>query len=125
MDWRHIAELSAAGKAAYGSLLNLCVWVKSNAGKGSLYCSQHELIFIFKNGRAGHRNNIRLGTYGRNRTNVWNYPGVNNFGRSGEEGNLLSLHPTIKPVALVADAILDCSARVIWCSTRSSEAAAP
>jgi DNA modification methylase len=75
---------------------------------GSLYRSQHELIFVFKNGRAPHRNNIELGQHGRNRTNVWHYPSVGNFGRGGEEGNLAALHPTVKPVALIADAILDC-----------------
>jgi DNA modification methylase len=111
MDWRHMGELLAAGKATYSELKNLCVWAKSNAGMGSLYRSQHELIFVFKNGEASHRNNVQLGRFGRNRTNVWTYPGANSFGRGGEEGNLLALHPTVKPVALVADAILDASAR--------------
>jgi DNA modification methylase len=111
MDWRHMAELLAAGKQIYDALLNLCVWTKNNGGMGSFYRSQHELVFVFKNGKAQHRNNVQLGQYGRNRTNVWNYPGVTNFGRQGEEGNLLALHPTVKPVALVADALLDCSAR--------------
>src|SRR5712671_5463371 len=78
---------------------------------GSLYRSQHELVLVFKSGVAPHRNNVQLGPYGRNRTNVWHYPSVSNFGRCGEEGNLLALHPTVKPVALVADAIMDCSAR--------------
>ena len=78
---------------------------------GSLYRSQHELVFAFKNGGASHRNNVQLGQFGRNRSNVWNYPGVNSFARSTEEGNLLALHPTVKPVAMVADAILDCTAR--------------
>jgi DNA modification methylase len=111
MDWRHLAELLAAGHAAYAELKNLCVWVKSNAGMGSFYRSQHELIAVFRSGRRPHRNNVMLGQYGRNRTNVWNYPGINSFGRSGEEGNLLTLHPTVKPVALVADAIMDCTCR--------------
>jgi DNA modification methylase len=111
MDWRHQFELLTAGSRVYDELKNVCVWVKGNAGMGSLYRSQHELIFVFKHGKAPHRNNIQLGKHGRNRTNVWNYPGVVNFGRQGEEGNLLALHPTVKPVALVADAILDCSAR--------------
>src|SRR5207248_1705068 len=78
---------------------------------GSLYRSQHEFIFIFKHGTEKHRNNVQLGQFGRNRTNVWNYPGVNSFSRSTNEGNLLALHPTVKPVALVADAIMDCTAR--------------
>ena len=78
---------------------------------GSLYRSQHELVFVFKHGRQEHRNNVQLGRFGRNRSNVWRYPGGNSFGRCTEEGNLSALHPTVKPVALVADAILDCSAR--------------
>jgi DNA modification methylase len=78
---------------------------------GSLYRSQHELVLVFKNGVAPHLNNIQLGKFGRNRSNLWSYPGVRNFGRGTEEGNLLSMHPTVKPVALVADAILDCSKR--------------
>jgi DNA modification methylase len=111
IDWRHLRELLAAGKDIYGALANLCVWVKSNSGMGSLYRSRHELIAVFKNGKAPHRNNVALGRHGRNRTNVWTYPGATGFGRQNEEGVLLSLHPTVKPVALVADAILDCSSR--------------
>jgi DNA modification methylase len=111
MDWRHMTELLAAGQAAYTELKHLCVWAKDNAGMGSLYRSQHELVFVFKHGRGAHRNNIQLGQYGRNRGNVWHYPGVISFGRRGEEGNLLALHPTVKPVALVADASMDCTAR--------------
>ncbi|MGC1890317.1 MAG: DNA methyltransferase [Stellaceae bacterium] len=111
MDWRHVEELLAAGREAYGELKNICVWVKDNAGMGSFYRSRHELVCVFKYGRNGHRNNIQLGQFGRNRSNVWHYPGANSFARSSEEGNLLALHPTVKPVAMVADAILDCSAR--------------
>ena len=111
MDWRHIEDLLAVGRGVYGELKNLCVWVKDNAGMGSLYRSRHELVAVFKNGRQGHRNNVQLGRFGRNRSNVWHYPGANSFSRCGEEGNLLALHPTVKPVAMVADAILDCSAR--------------
>ena len=111
MDWRHVEELLAAGREAYGELKNICVWVKDNAGMGSFYRSRHELVCVFKCGRNGHRNNIQLGQFGRNRSNVWHYPGANSFTRSSEEGNLLALHPTVKPVAMVADAILDCSAR--------------
>jgi DNA modification methylase len=111
MDWRHLGELLAVGREVYAELKNLCVWVKSNGGMGSLYRSQHELIFVFKHGCASHRNNVQLGQFGRNRSNVWNYPSIASFGRSGEEGNLLALHPTVKPVALVADAIMDASAR--------------
>jgi DNA modification methylase len=111
MDWRHVRELLAAGRKAYSELKNLCVWVKDRGGMGSLYRSQHELVFLFKNGAAPHRNNVQLGKFGRTRSNVWQYPSVNSFGRSGQEGNLLALHPTVKPVAMVSDAIFDCSAR--------------
>ncbi len=111
MDWRHLPELLEAAGPVYTELKNLCVWAKDNAGMGSLYRSQHELVLVYKHGSASHRNNVELGRHGRNRTNVWSYPGVNSFGRKGEEGNLLALHPTVKPVKLVADAILDCSAR--------------
>ncbi len=82
MDWRHMPELLAAGKQVYSELKNGCVWVKDNGGMGSLYRSQHELIFVFKSGKESHRNNVQLGQFGRYRTNVWNYPGVNSFSRS-------------------------------------------
>ncbi len=104
-----LGELLAAGREADARLENLCVWVKDNAGMGSLYRSQHELILVFKTGRGRHRNNVQLGRFGRSRSNVWHFPGVNSFSRQTEEGNLLALHPTVKPVALVADAILDCT----------------
>lgn len=111
MDWRHMSELLSAGRSAGVELKNLCVWGKDNAGMGSLYRSQHELVGVFKSGTAPHRNNVELGRHGRHRSNLWRYPGVNSFGRKGEEGNLLALHPTVKPVQLVADALLDCSDR--------------
>ena len=111
MDWRHQSELLTAGKQVYDTLLNVCVWVKNNGGMGSFYRSRHELVFVFRSGNEKHRNNVQLGQYGRNRTNVWEYPGINTLSKSGDEGNLLALHPTVKPVALVADALLDCSAR--------------
>ncbi len=110
MDWRHLPEILAAGRRTYTSQLNLCVWSKSQAGMGSLYRSQHELALVFKSGSAAHRNNVELGRFGRHRTNVWNYPSIHAM-RSGEEGDLLALHPTVKPVKMIADAILDCSAR--------------
>ena len=110
-DWRHSGELLAAGHAVYSELKNICVWVKHNAGMGSFYRSQHEFVFVFKHGRAPHRNNIQLGRFGRARSNFWSYPGINSLGRGTDEGKLLELHPTVKPAALVADAILDCSAR--------------
>jgi DNA modification methylase len=111
MDWRHMRELLEAGRVAYSELKNLCVWAKDNAGMGSFYRSQHELIFVFEHGVGSYRNNVQLGRFGRSRSNVWQYSGVNSFARSTSEGDLLALHPTVKPVALVADAILDCSAR--------------
>ena len=112
MDWRHMSGLLTAVRNVYSSFLNLCVWNKNNGGMGSLYRSQHELVFVFKVGGTGHRNNIMLGKFGRNRTNVWNYPAATSLSRSGtDEGNVLAMHPTVKPVGLVADALLDCSAR--------------
>jgi DNA modification methylase len=110
MDWRHTPEILAAAKDIY-ALKNICVWVKNNAGMGSLYRSQHELIFVFKKGRAPHRNNIQLGRHGRYRSNVWSYPGANTFGPASEEGPLSKEHPTVKPTRLVADSILDCTGR--------------
>jgi DNA modification methylase len=109
MDWRHMGELLDAGQRAFDTLLNLCVWAKTNGGMGSLYRSQHELVFVFRKGKVQHRNNVQLGRYGRNRTNVWIYPGVNTF----REGRMeeLSAHPTAKPVAMIRDAILDVTKR--------------
>jgi len=111
IDWRHLGEMLTAGTAVYSELKNVCVWVKHNAGMGSFYRSQHELIMVFKHGRGAHRNNVQLGKHGRNRSNVWNYPGANTFGRSSRDENLLAMHPTVKPAALIADAILDSSCR--------------
>jgi DNA modification methylase len=111
MDWRHMGEVLTAGKEVYAELKNLCIWAKGCGGMGSLYRSAHELVFLFKHGKDKHRNNVQLGQFGRYRTNVWNYPGANSFARQSPEGNLLELHPTVKPVALVADAIMDVSAR--------------
>ena len=109
MDWRHLCELLTAGRGIYAELKNICVWTKPNGGMGSLYRSQHELIAVFKKGSAPHINNVELGRHGRNRTNVWPYAGLSSFGHGREE--TLAMHPTVKPVALVEDAILDCSAR--------------
>jgi DNA modification methylase len=106
-----MGELLVVGKRVYSELKNLCVWTKDNPGMGSLYRSQHELVFVFKHGRDAHQNHVQLGRYGRNRSNVWAYPGANSFSRTGAEGNLLALHPTVKPMALVADAVRDCSCR--------------
>lgn len=109
MDFRHMAEILAAGKIAYSELLNLCVWAKNNGGMGSLYRSAHGLVFVFKSGRSPHINNVELGKHGRNRTNVWRYRGINSFGKG--RAAALASHPTVKPIDLVADAILDCSER--------------
>lgn len=110
MDWRFIREVLAAGTAAYSELKNLCVWAKDNAERGSLYRSQHELIFVFQNGSNAPRNKVRPGRR-RSRSNVWPYPGSNSISSSTNEGDLVAVLPAVKPVALVADAILDCSAR--------------
>jgi DNA modification methylase len=109
IDWRHVQQMLDAGQRVYWELKNICVWCKTNAGMGSFYRSQHEFICIFKNGKAPHINNIELGAHGRYRTNVWSYQGINSFGRDRE--SLLALHPTVKAVAVVADAIRDCSNR--------------
>jgi DNA methylase/ParB-like nuclease family protein len=109
MDWRHLPEILSAGRLVYAELKNLCVWVKTNAGMGSFYRSQHELFLVFKNGGSPHINSFGLGQRGRYRTNVWTYPGVNSF-KPGREGEL-AMHPTVKPVAMVMDALKDCSRR--------------
>lgn len=109
MDWRHMSELLAAGQASFTELKNLVVWNKSNGGMGSFYRSKHELIFVFKQGTAEHTNSFGLGDTGRYRTNVWDYAGISSIGAS--RSNELAMHPTVKPVALVADAIRDCSHR--------------
>jgi DNA modification methylase len=109
MDWRHMQEMLEAGQAVYSELKNLCVWNKTNGGMGSFYRSKHELVFVWKSGTAPHLNNFELGQHGRNRTNVWDYAGVNSF--RSERMDELQMHPTVKPVGLVADAIRDCSKR--------------
>lgn len=109
MDWRHLRELLAAGHAVFSELKNLCVWNKSNAGMGAFYRSQHELVLVWKNGTAAHVNTFGLGDKGRYRTNVWNYAGVNSF--RAERMEELAVHPTVKPVAMVADAIKDVTHR--------------
>jgi DNA modification methylase len=107
IDWRHMREMLDAGSTVYSELKNLVVWNKSNAGMGTFYRSKHELVFVWKNGSAPHINNFELGQHGRHRSNVWDYDGVNSRSRAAE----LAMHPTVKPVALVADAIKDCSRR--------------
>src|SRR5258705_1365280 len=109
MDWRHLGEALAAGKEVYTELKNLVVWAKTNAGMGSFDRSQHELIVVYKSVTLPHINNIELGRHGRNRSNVWTYLGQNAL--NGTRKSKLSLHPTVKPVAMIADAIRDCSNR--------------
>jgi DNA modification methylase len=109
MDWRHLDEISAAGQETYSELKNLIVWVKDNAGMGSFYRSRHELVFAFKNGTEPHINAFELGQNGRYRTNVWNYRGISSSTKEARQD--LALHPTVKPVAMVADAMKDCTRR--------------
>jgi DNA modification methylase len=107
MDWRHIGELLGASEAAKLTMMNVAVWAKTNAGMGSFYRSQHEFVFVFKAGTAPHTNNFELGRKGRSRSNVWTYKGMTSPG--GERNELLHLHPTVKPVTLVIDALRDVS----------------
>jgi DNA modification methylase len=109
MDWRHMREMLAAGDTCYSELKNVCIWNKSNAGMGTFYRSKHEMVFVWKSGAAPHLNTFELGQYGRHRTNVWDYDGVNTM-RAGRLDEL-AMHPTVKPVVMVADAIKDCSKR--------------
>jgi len=109
MDWRHMGELLQAGEALFTQMKNLCVWNKTNGGMGSFYRSKHELIFVFKVGTAPHTNSFGLGDTGRYRTNVWDYAGISSI--RGDRMDELAMHPTVKPVALIADAIKDCSRR--------------
>lgn len=109
MDWRHMRELCEAGDAIGLELKNLVVWNKTNGGMGSFYRSKHELIFVFKYGDAPHVNSFGLGETGRYRTNVWDYPGISSMSASRDEQ--LAMHPTVKPAALVSDALKDCSRR--------------
>ncbi|MEL1249282.1 site-specific DNA-methyltransferase [Aurantiacibacter gilvus] len=109
MDWRHMGELLAAGSEVFTELKNLVVWNKTNGGMGAFYRSKHELVFVFKQGTAPHTNTFGLGDTGRYRTNVWDYAGISSIGAS--RADELAMHPTVKPVALIADAIRDCSRR--------------
>jgi hypothetical protein len=111
MDWRHVCDLISVGRSIYRDMLNLVVWDKKTGGQGSLYRSQHELIGVFRVGETAHVNNIQLGKFGRNRTNIWVHQGCNSFGhhRTGS----LSAHPTVKPAALISEALLDCTQRAM------------
>ena len=108
-DWRHFTDLGVAARSVYGAMLNVCIWAKTNAGQGSFYRSQHELIGVFRVGDQPHQNNVELGRHGRNRSNLWSYPGVVGFGAGRAE--LLRMHPTTKPVAMIADAMRDCTSK--------------
>lgn len=105
MDWRSIGLLLSLGEELYSALLNICVWAKTNAGMGSFYRSQHELIAVFRHGDVSHVNNVQLGRLGRHRSNLWTYAGATAFSRSRTSD--LADHPTVKPIALIADAIRD------------------
>jgi DNA modification methylase len=109
MDWRNMGVLLGAGDKVYDELKNLVVWNKDNGGMGAFYRSKHELVFVFKKGKARHINNFELGQHGRYRTNVWDYPGISSVGHDRDDQ--LAMHPTVKPIALIADAIRDCSKR--------------
>ncbi|MDP3176111.1 MAG: DNA methyltransferase [Phenylobacterium sp.] len=109
MDWRHLGDLLVACEGVYAELKNICIWAKTNAGMGSLYRSQHEMVPVFKKGKAPHINNVELGKHGRYRTNLWSYAGANSFSATRDAD--LAAHPTVKPVGLIADAIKDCSKR--------------
>jgi len=109
MDWRHVGELLKAGSTAFDELKNICVWTKTTPGQGSFYRSQHELVFVYKRGKVPHLNTFQLGQHGRTRSNVWSYPGANSF--KAERMDELNMHPTVKPVAMIIDAMRDCSRR--------------
>lgn len=124
MDWRHLQEILAAGETAYAELKNICVWAKDNGGMGALYRSRHELVLVFKNGTEPHINNVQLGKHGRYRTNVWNYRAPRRIGKKGEDE--LAMHPTVKPVRMVADALMDASPTAMgWCWTLLAAAVPP
>ena len=111
IDWRHMRELMEAAQSHYNAMLNVCVWVKDRPGQGSHWRSQHEMIFVYRVGKARHLNNVQLGRYGRSRSNVWQYPAAATFLRSDAQAELVGEHPTPKNKSMVADAILDCTRR--------------
>ena len=111
MDWRHVVEIGDAGQTVYERFLNMAVWSKNQPGMGSFYRSQHELFFVFAKGGAPSRNNVQLGRFGRSRSNVWHYPSAASMARTAEEGNPLAMHPTVKPLALICDILLDASVK--------------
>jgi len=109
MDWRHMVELQTAGLRVFDELKNVCIWNKRNAGMGAFYRSKHEMIFVFKKGSAPHINTFGLGGEGRHRANVWDYAGVSGISKPGRDE--LAMHPTVKPIAMIVDALKDVSPR--------------
>jgi DNA modification methylase len=109
MDWRHLVELAVAGRICGMALYNVCIWVKNDAGMGGIYRNQHEMVCVFRAGADQPVNNVELGKYGRNRSNVWSYPGMASFGADRDE--LLASHPTVKPIALISDVLRDVTKR--------------
>jgi hypothetical protein len=109
IDWRHVMEMTVAGHACGMPLYTICVWTKTNGGMGGIYRNAHELVCVFKAGAEQPLDNVELGRHGRNRTNVWSYPGMSSFGKERDE--LLGSHPTVKPVAMIADALRDVTKR--------------
>jgi DNA modification methylase len=109
IDWRGYPIVHSAAAQVGLSPVNLIVWAKHNAGMGSLYRSQHELLPLFKKEHVSHVNNVELGKNGRWRTNVWSYPGASSIRSDSREG--LEHHPTVKPTALLVDAMLDLTNR--------------
>lgn len=109
MDWRHITELQKAGLAVFDELKNICIWNKRQAGMGAFYRSKYEMVFVFKKGTAPHINTFGLGGEGRHRSNVWDYAGVSGLSKAGLDE--LAMHPTVKPVAMIVDALKDVSGR--------------
>jgi DNA modification methylase len=109
IDWRHVMEMTVAGRDCGMPLYTICVWTKTNGGMGGIYRNQHELVCVFRAGLETPPDNVELGRHGRNRTNVWSYPGMSSFGKQRDE--LLGSHPTVKPVAMIADALRDVTTR--------------
>jgi DNA modification methylase len=109
IDWRHVMEMTVAGRACDMPLYTICVWTKTNGGMGGIYRNAHELVCVFRAGTEQPLDNVELGRHGRNRTNVWSYPGMSSFGK--ERDQLLGLHPTVKPVAMIADVLRDVTKR--------------
>lgn len=111
MDWRNVESLLRAAGEAFDALINICIWVKDQAGMGSFYRSAHEMIVVSKKGKAAHQNHVQLGRFGRDRRNTFHHPGANAFLRSGEDAEFAAQHATPKPVQMLADILMDASSR--------------